>query len=127
MLIPNYLFFFLNLFRSLTILSMFFLQLKALLKKNFILWKRAPLCSLFEILVPLVFAAFLFLIRNISSITDKPETSFLSDLSRYKLHSTPTVFKLKDCTADRGGYVVLYPEGDPLVTELATYLTSSIE
>lgn len=104
---------------------MFFQHLKALLKKNFILWKRSPFCSLLEIIVPLVFACFLFLIRHLSEVTDHPETSYVPMLSQYQLYSTPQAYKIKDCDADGGGFIALYPEGDPLVTDLASYLAAS--
>ena len=53
-------------------------HLKALLRKQYIIWKRSPFCSICEILLPVFLASFLFLFR---STVDKENISELSYLS----------------------------------------------
>ena len=40
-----------------------FRHFKALMRKNFILWWRTPICSTFELLVPIVMMSVLWIIR----------------------------------------------------------------
>ncbi len=52
-------------------------HLKALLKKNYIQWKRNKCCSCLEICIPAFIALFLFVIRNNLEKVKKPETSYI--------------------------------------------------
>lgn len=119
---------------------MFIPQLRALFRKNFILWKRSYILSLIEIIIPPLFAAFLFVIRGISHITYYPEASHVSDLSLYKLNSQPLLTVnatkigdytvplplFKNCSGDGGGFIALYPQSSPLVTKLEQYITGGM-
>lgn len=52
-------------------------QFKALFTKNWILYKRSWLGSFMELVIPIVFVAFVFMLRNLSVIIDYPETQFV--------------------------------------------------
>lgn len=52
-------------------------QLLALMKKNWILWKKGLLGSILEVVVMLVFAGLLVLIHSLQENTDKAKTSYL--------------------------------------------------
>lgn len=54
-------------------------HLKALTKKNFILWKRNPCCSICEILLPTLLCCVLFIMRNNIKRNDIPEMGFLTN------------------------------------------------
>ena len=49
---------------------------KALIKKNWIIWKRNRCCSFMEILLPLIFNLFVIIARLKDKTTDFPETSY---------------------------------------------------
>lgn len=55
-----------------------FQQVRLLLWKNFVLQKRRPVGTLFEIFVPIALFIVLIGVRNIYSSTNKPETAFCS-------------------------------------------------
>lgn len=50
---------------------------KALLKKNWVLFKRSPCGSCCEIVTPIVFALFLIAVRSLVSKESMPETSYI--------------------------------------------------
>ncbi|EAR86885.2 ABC transporter family protein (macronuclear) [Tetrahymena thermophila SB210] len=54
-------------------------HLKALLRKNFILWKRNWICSIFEIFLPAIIGCFFFVIRNQIKITDIDTKSYIDE------------------------------------------------
>lgn len=54
-------------------------QFSALLVKNWILYKRGWVGSVFEILVPVLFVAFVVAIRRLATITDYEETQFVGN------------------------------------------------
>lgn len=54
-------------------------HLKALLRKQFILWKRSPCCSICEILLPVILACFLFIFRATIDKENLPELSYLNN------------------------------------------------
>jgi len=94
-------------------------HLKALLKKNWILWKRSWCISLLEIAVPLLFAILMIALRQASSLTDVPTITYY-DLPQtsftYDGILNPDYFK--DCNADEnGGIVAIVP--DPSTDSLA--------
>ena len=53
-------------------------HLRALVKKNFIIWKRNWYISIFEIGIPIGIICFNFLFRSLQPLTDLPETSYVS-------------------------------------------------
>jgi len=94
-------------------------HLKALLRKNWILWKRNWCMSLCEILIPFIFAVLILAFRAASPLDDiptrtywdKPATSFTFDGTL-----NPSYFK--NCNADEnGGIVAIVP--DPATDSLA--------
>ena len=104
---------------------MLVLHLKALLRKNWLIWKRNSCCSAFEILVPLIFALILALFRNFSEIIPIPLTSYLN--SCFSLYSgiVPQLqFIFKDCQGNTGGFVALAPSGNQIMNDLANLLTT---
>lgn len=54
-------------------------HIKALLRKNWILFKRSLCCSCCEILLPIIFAFLLLAIRSRISKNDIPQISYLND------------------------------------------------
>lgn len=52
-------------------------QFSALLVKNWILYKRGWVGSVFEILIPILFSGMVLAIRHLAEITDYPETQFV--------------------------------------------------
>lgn len=54
-------------------------QLKALTKKNFILWKRNPCCSLCEIILPVLLCCLLFIMRSYIEINKIEPKSYVTD------------------------------------------------
>ena len=101
-------------------------HLKALLRKNWISWKRSRCMSICEILIPFLFALFVVALRALTSTNDIGYTTFYNNPAKtISLDGELTPFALsnymKDCSADEnGGKVALAPLGDPLVTILNT-------
>lgn len=60
-------------------------QLLALMKKNWILWKKGLLGSILEVVVMLVFAGLLVLIHTLQENIEKPTTSYLRSGQSYDL------------------------------------------
>lgn len=54
-------------------------HIKALMNKNFILWKRSCCCSCLEIFIPIFLLLFLYIVRTGITETTFPETSFLNN------------------------------------------------
>lgn len=102
-------------------------HLKALIRKNGILWRRNIICSLMEIAVPLIFCLLFKLFRDQNPPKDIPETSFYKHMR--VLPTVPVSYNLKDCTQagnpDAGGAVGLAPSTDPFILELQSYFTSN--
>jgi len=103
-------------------------HLKALLKKNWILWKRSWIISILEILIPILFAIIMYAFRQADSPEYVPETTYYDNpttLFDYQgILDSPHLKYIKDCTApENGGVVALAPSGDSLVTELDTILS----
>lgn len=100
-------------------------HLKALLRKNYILWKRSWCCSCSEILIPALFA-FLFLVfRAASPIEDLPKTTFYEKPFVYPAtYSSLNQILLKPCLEfENGGKVALSPPGDYVIEKLNTLFT----
>lgn len=95
-------------------------HLKALLKKNWIIYRRSWVVTLFEILIPVAFAALTLMFRTLSPSKDIPQTSYYDNpktniLFDGQIHST----LMKDCHDDEnGGYIALAPPGDDIVNKL---------
>ncbi len=87
-------------------------HLKALLRKNWILWKRSWCISLCEILIPFAFGIMMIALKNISSTDDIPTTVYYNNPKTsftYNGVLNPSYFK--DCNADEGGgMVAIVPE-----------------
>jgi len=105
-------------------------HLKALLKKNWISWKRNRCMSICEILVPVLFANLIISFRMIDPTEDFGFSTFYNntaeilsldgELSAYSLSNY-----IKDCNSDEsGGKVALAPLGDPLVNILNDNLSN---
>ncbi len=101
-------------------------HLRALLLKNFILWRRNWLFSLLEIFIPAFFALLFYAFRTASPLTYFPETTYSG--SPVTLFGQPGTFSvLKKCTdIETGGFVALAPADDWIVTKLAAIFTSKI-
>ena len=103
-------------------------QFKALSQKNWILWKRSLCGNITEIIVPIIFIAFIVVIREIVTVDNYAEQSFLSNpvftKSIYGEGATGATrdLKLKNCWP--GSIVGLVPSGNSLVTTLNTKLTA---
>ena len=118
-------------------------HLKALLRKNWIIWKRNKCCSCFEILMPFIICiSIMALFRSNIDKTMMPETSYFDKPeSIAKLYSTiPTgVFNggseiippLLNCltrtwegseSGFRNGYVALAPKTSTIIDDLETML-----
>lgn len=81
-------------------------HLTALLKKNYILWKRSCCCSLCEILLPLVFIAILLSIRFQVEIKQLDEQAFIlespqADVPRKLAPNMAAYHKTPDANIDR--------------------------
>ena len=106
-------------------------HLRALLKKNWIIWKRGRLLSLLEILIPVAFAAVTIIFRKIDSPTEVPQTSYLYN-PYYSYDFTDTVSLaslryIKNCAAGlNGGKVALAPSGNDIITKLANLFRNII-
>ena len=58
-------------------------HLKALLLKNWILFKRSPFTSCCEMLIPILLVILLVLMRSLISIDDKAETSYIANSTNF--------------------------------------------
>ncbi len=99
-------------------------HLKALMKKNWIIWKRDCCCSCLEILVP-VFMAFLFAgLRASSPVKEIDTQSYYSQPTPFsQTISVASLPLLKQCgKSENGGAVALAPSGNPIITSLDTQL-----
>jgi len=57
----------------------FFLHFKALLRKNFLLFKRSAYCSTLEIIIPGLFVLLLVLVRKLIDPINLPQTSYVNN------------------------------------------------
>ena len=87
-------------------------HLKALLRKNWILWKRSWCVSLCEILIPLIFALIMGGFRQISDLEDIPTITYYNKASTsFNFDGTLNPSYFKDCNADEnGGMVAIVPD-----------------
>lgn len=56
---------------------------KALLKKNWILFKRSPLTSLCEIMIPIILVLILVLVRHLVTTDNEKETSYIANATNF--------------------------------------------
>lgn len=54
-------------------------QFKALATKNWILYKRSPLGSILELVLPIIFVLFFILVRNLAKVDTYSEQQFLTN------------------------------------------------
>ena len=64
-------------------------HLNALLKKNWILFKRSPCASCCEVAVPIIFVLFLLAVRSLVSKDQIPETSYIANQTIFS--SSPNI------------------------------------
>lgn len=67
-------------------------HLKALLNKNLIIWKRGGVCAYCEIILPLLFCLFFFMMRSLASREEVGQTSYLEpqETEIYIPYTVPT-------------------------------------
>ncbi len=94
-------------------------HLRALLKKNWILWKRSWCISILEFLIPFLFAILILAFRGASPLKDIPTITYYD--RAYYAPKYDGVFNknyFKDCNDDEnGGIVAIVP--DPSTDSLA--------
>jgi hypothetical protein len=66
--------------------------LSALFIKNWILYKRNWVGSLFEILIPILFVAFVVVIRRLAVTTDYPQTQFVGNNLTFIIPNNLTMY-----------------------------------
>jgi len=54
-------------------------QFSALFTKNWILYKRGWVGSVFEILIPIIFVVFVVVVRKLATVTDYAQTQFVGN------------------------------------------------
>lgn len=103
-------------------------HLRALLKKNWILWKRSWCVSCLEIIIPALFVFILVAFKQAIPTEDIAENSYYDNPSwRFSYDGTLTSADnqyFKYCAADEnGGVVALVPTGDSLLADLEPILS----
>lgn len=95
-------------------------HLKALLKKNLLLWRRSFIGSLLEIAVPIAFSFLLLAFRYAEPLIDVPQITYYPTLTY--AFTSPLVNNplMKNCDMSKkgGGRIALAPEGDPIIIRL---------
>jgi len=95
-------------------------HLRALLRKNWILWKRSWCVSILEFLIPFLFAILILAFRGASPLEDIPTVTYY-DRAYYAPKYDGTSFNtdyFKNCQDDEnGGIVAIVP--DPSTDSLA--------
>jgi len=102
-------------------------HLKALLTKNYILWRRSWCVSLFEVLLPIIFAIIPVAFRNIQEAEHIAAKSYYNDGGSYLNLQFDDVITgtdlIKGCKSNRnGGMVALAPASDPFVIDIGTQI-----
>lgn len=67
-------------------------QFSALFIKNWILYKRGWVGSLFEMLVPIVFVAFVIVVRRLAISTNYDETQFVGNNLTFIIPTNTTMY-----------------------------------
>ena len=94
-------------------------HLKALLRKNWILWRPNWCLSLSEILIPLIFALIMIAFRQAEGLDDIPTITYYNQpATNFTFNGVLNPSYFKDCNADEnGGIVAIVP--DPANDDLA--------
>ena len=93
-------------------------HLRALLRKNWILWKRSWCVSLCEILIPFAFSFILIVFKNNASTNGYPVTTYYNQPSyAFNFDGILNSNLIKDCNKEGGGLVAISP--DPTTDSLA--------
>lgn len=102
-------------------------HLKALLKKNRIIWRRGGFRSWLQVILPVAFAAIMLSLRNTSPIKDIPETIYYNQpdwlFSYDGTLSTADAPYLSACTDSFGSSAIGLspaPANDPIIYQLNT-------
>ena len=97
-------------------------HLRALLTKNWILWKRNSLGSFLEIAIPILFALLFLVFRNAEPIEIVRITSYTQSPYVFSEPGIATPF-MKNCTNENnGGQVGLAPANDDIIKDLGAIL-----
>jgi len=87
-------------------------HLRALLRKNWILWKRSWCVSLCEFLIPFVFALMIIAFKRAAPSEDIPTITYYNRASTsYVYDGTLNTAYFKNCLADKNaGLVAIVPD-----------------
>lgn len=94
-------------------------HLKALLRKNWLLWKRNRLGSLLEILIPVAFSLLFLVFRHAEPIQDIAQTSYYTDPAYFPARYP---YYMKKCGGDK---IALSPPSDPIMQSLGAMFRSN--
>ena len=105
-------------------------QFKALSQKNWILWKRSLCGNITEVVIPIIFIAFIVAIRRLITVDVYESQSFLTNPNY-----TAPIFGQRSTAINAGGntflktcpngtVVALAPSGDAFVSTLNSKLTT---
>lgn len=101
-------------------------HLRALLTKNWILWKRNSLGSFLEFTIPILFALLFLVFRNAEPIVVVRKTSYYQSPYVFSEPGIATPF-MKNCQSDtNGGQVALAPGDDEIIQELGDILAGKV-
>lgn len=93
-------------------------HLKALLRKNWLLWKRNLLGSFLELFGPIIFILLFLVFRYAEPIINVPQTSYYQTATTFTSPESPPPF-MKNCiTGKNGGKVALAPPDDLIIQSL---------
>jgi len=105
-------------------------HLRALLRKNWIIWKRSPCVSCLEILVPVLFALIIVAFRSALDPEDMPTTVYYA-IPQHTFDADGTLSSaqlsryMKNCNANRnGGKVALAPSSNSIIQDLDDELSN---
>src|SRR5205085_908035 len=83
------------------------------------------ICSVCEILVPMIFCLLFKIFRDLSPPEDVKEASYYN--KPLVLQASPGLYILKQCSesknSESGGVIALAPKSDPIMNDLATYFS----
>jgi len=105
-------------------------HLRALLRKNWILWKRSWCISTLEFLVPLLFALIMVAFRKASPVTDIATETYFNQAPHYSFDFDDKINPnlIKNCLADENGgqvAIVPHPSDDPLADDIYQALSTA--
>lgn len=92
-------------------------HLRALLRKNWLLWKRNIVGSILELFGPIIFILLFLVFRYAEPIVDMPEKSYYNIGSNFANPESYTPW-IKACNNEIiGGKIALAPSNDPIILE----------